>query len=240
MNKSCTVISLLLVSGFTSFCYAQPEPVVLEFTPISVEQYQDLAKQKPTYSQPQVVEIGDEAAAYAMLGEQIKIVSEQIDDSEWYKSTLYLYNPDGEQIYQYKYFDECAFSAFYPQEQLIYFVCGHESDWLVSTKTGEEIDENPRYRMTSPDGRHRISGYYNGQEPWAFLQSYDEGKWCTPEVTIRLSQTVELKPEQEPYYQAALFAMMGEKHWLGDDHWIFYSHSYNQHFEMRVVDAQHD
>ena len=123
---------------------------------------------------------------------------------------------------------------------MLSFVCGHESDWLVSTLTGEEIDENPRDRYTSPDGRHRISGYYNGQEPWAFLQQYDASKWSSPEVVIRLSDGVELKQDQAPYDQEALFALMGGKHWLSSDRWIFYSRSYNQHFDMRMVDADHD
>ena len=240
MNKCCTAISMLLVSGFTSFCYAQSDLVVFEFSPISSEKYQALVQNKVAYAQPKLVEIKDSKSAYAMLGKRINITQEPVENADWIRETLNIYSTKGESIYQLEDFETCGFEAFYPQEQLLSFVCGHESDWLVSTLTGEEIDENPQDRETSPDGRHRISGYYNGQESNAFLQSYDEGQWRTPEVTIRLSPTVELKPEQEPYRQEWLFALMGEKHWLSNDRWIFYSHSYDQHFDMRMVNTQHD
>ena len=69
MKQRCIATRLFLASSVMPLSHAQSQPLTLEFAPISVEQYQVLAKQKPEYAQPELVEISDEAAAYAMLGE---------------------------------------------------------------------------------------------------------------------------------------------------------------------------
>ncbi|MGF1727354.1 hypothetical protein [Photobacterium nomapromontoriensis] len=228
-------VLFLLGGSLAPFSDAQSQPLTVEFAPISAEQYQTLVKSSPANPQPPLVEIKDKETAYDLLGVQLKIIREPINDSEWEKITLYLYDTKGEEIYQYDYFDECEFVAFYPQEQRIGYTCGHGQDWLISTQTGQLVDENPEYRITAPNGQRRLSGYYNGQEFAAFLQQNMAGKWKTPEVTLRLAEGREWKDALEPYRAEWVLSSMHKARWLSNDRWVFYNYNYNGYFEMQVV-----
>lgn len=132
-----------------------------------------------------------------------------LDDS------LTIYDPEGHVIFNENYFEEeCLFIAYYPQESLISFRCGHESDTLISIEEGEYVYENPESRIYSPDGTYRLTGYYNGQEPSYFIQKNDNGSW------VEMKETEKPRDEHTPGF----YLYFPENFtWLSNKEFIFSS-----------------
>lgn len=76
------------------------------------------------------------------------------------------------------YFSECRIVAYYPEEDLLYCIGGHESDFSISLKTGETIETagNPEYIQESPGGTMRLNGIYSGQECVDYFFQYKVGE----------------------------------------------------------------
>lgn len=55
--------------------------------------------------------------------------------------------------------------AYYPEEDLLMFTGGHESDFSISLRTGETTETvgNPAYIRESPGGKMRLNGIDHGQ-----------------------------------------------------------------------------
>lgn len=78
-------------------------------------------------------------------------------------------NPD---LYEY------WIRAYYPDEDLLLFTGGHESDFSISMQTGETVETvgNPAYIRESPCGKTRINGIDFGQGCIDYFFQEVEGK----------------------------------------------------------------
>lgn len=71
-------------------------------------------------------------------------------------------------------------AAYYPTEEVLMLVGGHESDFSISFKTGEVIETvgNPDYIVNSPNNKFRLTGFYPGQECSSyFFQEINNGEF---------------------------------------------------------------
>ncbi|MGS0675675.1 hypothetical protein [Shewanella sp. 125m-1] len=213
MKAIIAVTSLFIASISTSFA----NELTVNIMTISEEAYHnEMTKRKP-YPQPTIEKITDQKQLMASLSGRLVL-----------DGYLEIKNSNAERIIKLEHFDdECLFNAYYPQEQSLYFTCGHESDTVISMVDGRYIDETPELRIYSPDGKYRLSGYYNGQEPSSFIQKKVDNQWVT------MSENA--KPADESSTGYYLY-FISEFTWITDRHFVF-KNPFNTTFYMGDTNA---
>lgn len=76
--------------------------------------------------------------------------------------------------------DECSFSTYFPEEDVLLLECGHTTDRSFDLKTGRDTYEvgNLNYITTSLTGKYRLNKIFEGQECFNhFIQMKEKGKY---------------------------------------------------------------
>lgn len=155
--------------------YTEGDTFEGRLTAVSEEHYHQLLAQRVSFPEPPQVLINEDyEQVRGLLGKQAR--NEPCPN--WDTQTcLQLYSEQGERIGEPLELFECEFVGYYPDERLLHFNCGHESQALLSLEDGERIREEPLNRRYALDGRLRLTSYYNGQEPHLFFQASIDGQW---------------------------------------------------------------
>ncbi|WP_413533894.1 hypothetical protein [Empedobacter brevis] len=123
----------------------------------SVQYY--VEKANSNYKPDKIKKITDFATAKKMLEGVV-----EFSENEHYIGLRRILFRNGE-VYIDRYEEE-VFSAYYPIEDIITFVGGHETDVSYNLKNGQRTEEtgNPDYIVTSPNKKFRLNGFFDGQE----------------------------------------------------------------------------
>lgn len=125
----------------------------------------DSLKFHSLYIQPNpsnTIKITSEKEAENLLASKVKW--KQIENLGWVIDEVILDNGQILNINQKTH--DYGFRAYYPSEEILLFVGGHESEYSISLKTGESIETagNPELIVDSPSKNSRLNGWFSGQE----------------------------------------------------------------------------
>ncbi|WP_260258676.1 hypothetical protein [Vibrio intestinalis] len=168
-----------------------------ELTPIPASKFEYFLKLKKSYSQPLLNEIDDLNKVLELNPERLALKGE----------LLVINNETNEQLAQIDLMYN-GFIAYYPDDRVLYFEGGHNSDVVISLDSGLELEEVPKNRIYSPNAGYRISSYYNGQAPSSLIQKNTNGIW----------QSVSHLTESKLPYS---FFMIDRFNWISETEFIF-------------------
>ncbi|KDM91625.1 hypothetical protein [Photobacterium galatheae] len=168
-QKQKLTVSVLIAALFSPAGLAQENKFQLKMKPLTGSSFMQWVSFAPSYRQPELQIVFSFSEAKQMLGDRFHL-----------NETLLIKGPKGKVLLQEPHFEsECQFEAYYPEEDVINFTCGHEAETLISLQTGEYLYGNPEKAVYSPNGRYRYTNYYNGQDSEYCLQEKIDGNWKT-------------------------------------------------------------
>ena len=196
--KKYTIILLFLVLKCNA---AFAEVSGFEATPITMIEFDNILKEAKPYTQPVLNEIKNFDKVLELFPKRLIISEDELeirDGNNKYLTSINL-------MYS-------GFIAYYPDDNVLYFEGGHNTDVVISIDSGAEIYETPKNRIYSPNGDYRVSSFYNGQEPSSFIQIKTDSSW--KELTNQ-------EDNSDPY----LFFMVRDFHWITDNKFIFINYN---------------
>ena len=173
------------------------EVLGFDTNPITKAEFDSILKKKLNYPQPTLNEIDNFNRVLELFPKKLIISGDKLEIED--ENNKLLTKVD---------LMFSGFIAYYPDENVLYFESGHNSDLVISMDNGTEIYETPKNRIYSPNRDYRYSWFYNGQAPEAFIQIKINGSW---------KELSDLSDVQDSSY----FFLIRQFHWITNNKFIF-------------------
>ncbi|CAH0532270.1 hypothetical protein VST7929_00082 [Vibrio stylophorae] len=220
MKNRCYLLALLPVVALAT---QSPDPYLITTKAISKTEFDGYIAQTKQQKPHQLQLILNEQKAYQMIGSRMAVVYDNQYEQNNPMRSLTLFDAKGQQIYHNEQMFECGFDAYLPQLDVLALICGHESDYILDLKTGQQLDYNPRYLRYAPNGQWRIATWENGQYTEFALHRQLEGVWQS--VNYRNAKgkyQCMAAPTTDDSGESTHCAGMGLTQWVSNDAWVFY------------------
>ncbi|TXR53717.1 hypothetical protein [Reinekea thalattae] len=209
MNKVLFFFLITIVFQILPATRLQATEFIVETKEITEQKFNEMVTNLKPYEQPELVRITDVDEAIKALNGRFIFNDERFE----------ILSTQGDPIYTHVYQEEPdTFVAYYPEDNLIYKKDWMESDYVISTVTGEFLGEVPSGRNYSPGYQYRMSAFYNGQEAEWFIQKKVSGHW------------VKLNGHSDNYQ----LHTVRDFYWV-DEHRFFFSQHYFEKYYLGTV-----